>query len=153
MDNRSLMTADFSFKNLGKSAHIKAVINALQLHLGSSLPILMENFPKGRTHRHGTARMPSINQQRHFGKSPATRPLKASRNWNFKEGYPGSPFEIASTRHYKRVKFFSCSRRLRSALVNDRSSTPSMAKALEVWVLGPTEPKLSSFVLVTHPPI
>jgi hypothetical protein len=45
MDNRSLMTADFSFKNLGKSNESKAIINALQLHLSSSLPILMEKFP------------------------------------------------------------------------------------------------------------
>jgi hypothetical protein len=61
MDNRNLMTADISFKNLGKLEDAKAVINGLQLHLSSSLPILMEKFPKGRTHRHGTATMPSIN--------------------------------------------------------------------------------------------
>src|SRR5277367_3909875 len=78
-DNRSLMTADFHFKNLGKPKSTNAAINGLQLHLSRSLPILMEKFPKRRTHRHGTARMPSINQQRLFGKSPATRPLKASR--------------------------------------------------------------------------
>jgi hypothetical protein len=48
MDNRSLMTADFSFRNLGKSQSTNAVINGLQLHLSGNLPILMEKFPKGR---------------------------------------------------------------------------------------------------------
>ena len=68
MDNRSLMTADFYFKNLGKPKSTNGVINGLQLHLSRSLPILMEKFPNGRTHRHETARMSSINQQRLFGK-------------------------------------------------------------------------------------
>jgi hypothetical protein len=75
MDNRSLMTADFSFKNLGKTKRSNAVINGLQLYLSSSLLILMEKFPREELIGTGP-RGCILNQQRLFGNSPATRPLK-----------------------------------------------------------------------------